>query len=261
MHFGGGWLSELTPSPAAGPPIGPAPEQLRARLRASDRAYVTLKAAATLDGRIATRSGASQWITGEAARAHAMRLRAGHDAVLVGLGTAQADNPRLTVRGEGLQARPARVVLDSLARLDPAAQLLADDGARRLVVTGRDAPASRTGPLERKGAEIVRCSTPRPEPREYLTRLRAAGMETLLVEGGAQVHGNLIAQGAANELFLYLAGCVLGDREAPAWCGALGVERLDRAPRVRLDAPQVIGADVLLHGWFLSAPAPGPDAE
>lgn len=254
-------MSELPPDPAYGPPIGPTPEALQARLQGSELAYVTLKAAATLDGRIATRTGSSQWITGEAARAHAMRLRAGHHAVLVGLGTVLADDPRLTVRGAGLDARPARVVLDSRARLPLAAQVLSAEGARRVVVVGCDAPSARMRALAALGVELVRCATPRPEPREYLARLRAAGLRTLLVEGGAQVHGDLIAHGAANELFLYIAGCVLGDREAPAWCGPLGIERLDEAPRVRLTAPQTIGPDVLLHGWFLSAQAAGHDTE
>jgi diaminohydroxyphosphoribosylaminopyrimidine deaminase / 5-amino-6-(5-phosphoribosylamino)uracil reductase len=239
-------------------PIGPAPERLQAHLAGSARPYVTLKAAATLDGRIATRGGESQWITGEAAREHAMRLRAGHDAVLVGMGTVRADNPRLTVRlaarPGGPAPAPARVVLDSLARIAPQARLLAADGARRIVVTGRDAPADRVRALERAGAEVLRCATARPEPAEYLGLLRAAGLRALLVEGGAEVHGNLIAHGAADELFLYIAGCVIGDRDAPAWCGELGVERLAQAPRLRLDAPQAIGVDVLLHGWFESGP-------
>jgi diaminohydroxyphosphoribosylaminopyrimidine deaminase / 5-amino-6-(5-phosphoribosylamino)uracil reductase len=238
-------------------PIGPDPQRLAAVLAAGERPYVTLKAAATLDGKIATRSGESRWISGEDARRHAMRLRAGHDAVLVGRGTAQADDPRLTVRGlEGpaAQARPARVVLDSRARIDPAALLLAADGARRIVVVGSAAPQRRLRELAERGAEVLRCATPRPEPAAYLPLLRGAGLRALLVEGGAQVHADLIAHGAANELFLYIAGRVIGDPAAPAWCGPLGLERLAQAPRVRLEAPLALGADVLLHGWFDTVP-------
>lgn len=239
--------------------LSPPADRLRARLAAGTRPYVTLKAAVTLDGRIATRSGESQWITGEAARAHAMRLRAGHDAVLVGSGTVRADDPRLTVRLEAPAPgtpppRPARVVLDSRARIDPAARLLADDGARRIVVTGSEAPPEAVARLAARGVEVLACATPRPEPAAYLPLLRSAGLQALLVEGGAQVHANLIAHGAADELFLYIAGCVIGDSAAPGWCDALGVERLADAPRVRLEPPVAIGADVLLHGWFEHAP-------
>jgi diaminohydroxyphosphoribosylaminopyrimidine deaminase / 5-amino-6-(5-phosphoribosylamino)uracil reductase len=245
----------------AATPIAPDPERLRARLAAGPRPWVTLKAATTLDGRIATRSGESQWITGDEAREHAMRLRAGHDAVLVGLGTVQMDNPRLTVRGvvaEGPALQPARVVLDSRARIDPQAALLAADGARRLVVVGSKAPSTRVKALQALGAEVLACATQRPEPAEYLRLLRSAGIRALLVEGGARVHANLIAQGAADELFLYVAGCMIGDDTAPAWCGPLGAERLEDAHRVRLDPPQAIGADVLLHGWFPPAAPMGP---
>jgi diaminohydroxyphosphoribosylaminopyrimidine deaminase/5-amino-6-(5-phosphoribosylamino)uracil reductase len=241
-------------------PLGPAPERLAAALAASPRPYVTLKAAATLDGRLATRHGESQWITGEVARAHAMRLRAGHEAVLVGRGTAQADDPRLTVRLTGVRARPARVVLDSLARIAPQARLLADDGARRIVVAGCDAPPECVAALTARGVQVLRCATPRPQPAEYLARLREAGLRSVLVEGGAQVHSALIAQDMADELFLYLGGRVLGDREAPAWCGELAVARLADAPRVRLDAPQALAGDVLLHGWFDGPPRQGTSA-
>jgi riboflavin-specific deaminase-like protein len=145
---------------------------------------------------------------------------------------------------------PARVVLDSLARVPPTARLFAADGARRIVVCGAEAPAQRTAALEALGAEVLRCATAQPTPAEYLPRLRAAGLRTVLVEGGAQVHANLIAQGAANELFLYIAGRMIGDAAAPGWCGALGITRLDAAPCVRLDVPRSIGEDVLVHGWF-----------
>jgi diaminohydroxyphosphoribosylaminopyrimidine deaminase/5-amino-6-(5-phosphoribosylamino)uracil reductase len=231
-------------------PLAPEAERLRAKLAAGDRPYVTLKAAVTLDGRIATREGSSRWITGEAARRHAHRLRAGHAGILVGRGTVEADDPRLTVRlGEGWPS-PARVVLDSLARIDPEARLLADDGVRRLVVVGSEAPARRLAALKERGAEVVACAGARPEPGDYLPRLRAAGIASLLVEGGGTVHGNLIAHREADALFLYVAGCVLGDSAAPAWCGELGMTRLEEAPRLKLAAPLRLGEDVLLHGYF-----------
>lgn len=235
-------------------PIAPPPGSLNAVLARGDRPYVTLKAAATLDGRLATRSGQSQWITGEPARAHALRLRAGHDAVLVGRGTVAADDPRLTVRPPASlppgRPQPARVVLDSLARTAATARLLAADGARRLIVVGSEAPSERIAALKAIGVEVLRCSTSRPAAAEYLPALRGAGLQAVLVEGGAEVHAELIAQGAANALFLYIGGCMIGDPDAPAWCGPLGVRRLQDAPRVRLGPPHRIGDDVLLQGFF-----------
>lgn len=246
-------MTPPTPPDESGP-LAPDPERLAARLRSGERPYVTLKAAATLDGRIATRTGESQWITGPEARAHAMRLRAGHDAVLVGRLTVDADDPQLTVRPARPGIAPARVVLDSRAGLRRDARVLAADGARRLVVCGSGAADADVAALEALGVEVLRCGTPRPEPAEYLARLRAAGLRSVLVEGGGQVHAGLIAQGAADELFLYIAGLMIGDPGAPGWCGPLEALRLADAPRVRLDTPQRIGDDVLLHGWFDGPP-------
>ena len=229
---------------------------MRRRLEDKNRPYLTLKAAATLDGRIATGSGESQWITGTQARRHGHRLRAGHDGILVGIGTVLADDPRLTVRletegdaGSGA-ATPARIVLDSQARIGTGSLLLAEDGARRIVIAGREAEASRLERLEAMGVETILCATPRPEGREFLPKLRAAGLSTLLVEGGGSVHGSFIANGEADELFLYLAGRLIGDPAAPAWCQGLGVERLEDTPRLTLSPPVLLGDDVLVHGYF-----------
>jgi diaminohydroxyphosphoribosylaminopyrimidine deaminase/5-amino-6-(5-phosphoribosylamino)uracil reductase len=249
-------------------PLAPDPDAVRRRLEEKNRPYLTLKAAATLDGRIATRSGESQWITGTEARRHAHRLRAGHDGILVGIGTVLADDPRLTVRleenedaGSGAYA-PARIVLDSQARIgtEPridtgapigsGARMLADDGARRIVIAGREAEAARLRRLEAMGVETILCATPRPEWREFLPKLRATGLSTLLVEGGGSVHGSLIANGDADELFLYLAGRLIGEPDAPAWCKGLGVERLEDTPLLSLSPPVLIGDDVLVHGYF-----------
>lgn len=231
-------------------PLSPDAGRVRTRLGAGNRPYVTLKAAATLDGKIATPDGESQWITGEAARAHAHRLRAGHAAVLVGIGTALADDPRLTVRLEGCGAKPARIVLDSRARIAAGARLLADDGARRIVIAGALAPEKRIRAIRATGAEVLRCGTARPEAREFLPWLREEGFSTVLVEGGAEVHGHLIAEREANELFLYLAGRLIGDIGAPGWCGPLAPLPLAETPRLELSPPVMMGEDLLVHALF-----------
>lgn len=243
--------------------IVPDPERVRAKLGATARPYVTLKAAATLDGKIATGRGESKWITGEDARRHAHRLRAGHAAILVGLGTVRADNPRLTVRLAGCDAAgggappaasasrfPARVVLDSRAGIDPGALVLAEDGARRIVLTGAEAPAEKVAGLRERGVEVMTFESARPMAGAFLPGLRKSGLETLLVEGGATVHGHFIAEREADELFLYIAGKMIGDRDAPGWCGMLNTPSLAEAPRITLTQPITLGGDVLLHGFF-----------
>jgi len=238
------------------------PARVRACLERHGRPYVRLKAAATLDGKIATRSGESQWITGEAARALGRRLRGAADGVLVGIGTALADDPRLTAREPGRSMldsaarEPARIVLDSQARLPLGARCLAADGARRIVVVGSAAPAARVRALEALGVEIVAAPAPRPEPAAFLPALARLGLRTLLAEGGARVHASLIAHGAADELWLFVAGSVMGDDAAPAWCADLGGNlqggrKLADLPRLRLAAPLPLdGGDLLLRGEF-----------
>lgn len=231
-------------------PIAPDPDRVRVQLAKNMRPYVTLKAAATLDGKIATRTGESQWITGEAARRHAHRVRAGHDAVLVGRGTLVADNPRLTVRLGGPQPSPARVVLASTAEVSPMARAFAEDGARRIVIVGAQAPGDRIAALESRGVEVMACPSAVPEAATFLPRLRDLGINTLLVEGGGRVHGHLIAHSVADELLLYLAGCLMGDPQAPDWCGPLGVTILRDAPRLTLVDSLPLEGDMLLRGTF-----------
>jgi diaminohydroxyphosphoribosylaminopyrimidine deaminase/5-amino-6-(5-phosphoribosylamino)uracil reductase len=248
--------------------IQPDAERVRECLERLGRPFVRLKAAVTLDGKIATRTGESQWITGEPARKLGRSLRGAADGILVGIGTALADDPRLTVRDEARRdearrdagaADPARIVLDSTARLPPSARLLAADGARRIVVVGKDAPPARIAALQMAGAEVLALPAARPEPGAFLPALARLGLRTLLVEGGGRVHASLIAQGAADELWLFVAGRIMGDDAAPGWCGTLpGSARPDLAgmPRLRLAAPQSLdGGDILLRGTF-----EGPDS-
>lgn len=251
------------------------PERVRACLERRGRPYVRLKAAATLDGKIATRHGESMWITGEAARALGRRLRAAADGVLVGIGTVLADDPRLTARemqagrggpaghaGARGTAEPARIVLDSTARVPLGARCLTADGARRIVVVGSGAPAERVAALRELGVEVLSMPTARPEPAAFLPALARLGLRSLLAEGGGKVHAGLIAHQAADELWLFLAGSIMGDSAAPAWCADLGEAAQSRRglahlPRFKLGAPlRLEGGDLLLRGEFEGAEAP-----
>jgi diaminohydroxyphosphoribosylaminopyrimidine deaminase/5-amino-6-(5-phosphoribosylamino)uracil reductase len=233
--------------------LRPATEAVRRCVEQRGRPFVRLKAAATLDGKIATRNGESQWITGPDARSLGRHLRGLADGVMVGIGTALLDNPRLTAREEGLP-EPARIVLDSLARLPPTAHVLAHDGVRRIVIVSDRAPADRTRDLRREGAEVLVMPGSRPQPRDFLPALAKLGLHALLVEGGGQVHASLIAQGGADELWLFMAGRIMGDSAAPGWCADLpGAEhlRLAALPRLSLRPPWLLdGGDILLRGSF-----------
>ena len=190
------------------------------------RPAFTLKAAVTLDGKIATRTGESKWITGEASRADVHRLRDTHDAVMVGIGTVLADDPRLTARIPNARD-PVRIVIDSQLRTPKAAKLLAK-GARTIVAT------TVKGKL--KGADVWRFAATgdgRVPLDELARRLGAEGLTSVLVEGGSEIHAALVAAGLADELVLYIAPTIVGG-PAPSWVGGGGVATLAGAPRFEL---------------------------
>jgi len=224
--------------------------RLRNKLVSGGIPYLTLKAAVSLDGRIATRGGESKWITGALAREFGHRLRANHDAVMVGRGTVVADDPQLNVRVDGFSTHPARVVLDSKCAISPKAKCLADDGAQRIIITGNAPDADAVKSLEKAGVDVIQCSGEKPNAKEFLPLLRERGIASILVEGGAAVHAGLIANGLPDELFLIVAGMVFGGEDAPGWCTSLGIDRLEEAPRLKLRPPFVVGEDVVIHGVF-----------
>jgi diaminohydroxyphosphoribosylaminopyrimidine deaminase / 5-amino-6-(5-phosphoribosylamino)uracil reductase len=200
------------------------------------RPWVLFKSAMSLDGKVATRTGDSKWISSEASRRQAHRWRASVDAVAVGIGTALADDPQLTARIEGVHRQPRRVVFDSTARLPLASRLVADAPNLSLVVViSRAAPRAATDALERAGAEVV-VATGENEParvRSALTQLGALDppVTAMLLEGGPHLAGAFLDAGEIDELRLFLAPLLLGGRSARDPLEGMGVERIDDALR------------------------------
>lgn len=215
------------------------------------RPAFTLKAALTLDGKIATVKGESKWITGEAARADVHRLRDTHDAVLVGVGTVLADDPKLTARIAGARD-PMRIVLDSQLRTPPRAQLLPKRrGPRTIIATTDRAPAAAERALVRAGAEVWRFPATKHGyvPLDRLaTALGATNtMTSVLVEGGGEVHASFLQYGLADEVVLYIAPTVVGG-PAKTWVGGKGVATLASAYRFQFEGPpQLVGTDLMVR--------------
>jgi diaminohydroxyphosphoribosylaminopyrimidine deaminase/5-amino-6-(5-phosphoribosylamino)uracil reductase len=210
------------------------------------RPMVALKLAQTLDGRIATRSGESQWITSEAARRYGHWLRATHDAILVGSGTALADDPALTCRLPGLESRsPIRIVLDRRLRLPPTS---------RLVATARDVPlwllteaqidTPEACANSAAGAELIRLHESAPL-EDVLTYLADRGLTRILVEGGALLAAALMRARLVDRLYLFAAPRLIGG-DGRAALDALSVDRLAQAPRLHIVEERSLGPDRLL---------------
>src|SRR5262249_21504723 len=205
--------------------------------------HVTLKAAATLDGKIADVHGVSKWITGEAARTEAHRLRSEADAIVVGIGTVLADDPALTVRLEGRWPRePWRVVLDSTARTPVSAQLITGaTPSRALIAVGRDAPDARVRALEAAGAQVVRCpaANGRVSPVALLAELFSRDVRGVLIEGGAEVAASFVDADLVDRVAMFLAPLVLGGRSVTPVVGGGGRELKRALTLASLEARRV----------------------
>ncbi|OGF05483.1 MAG: riboflavin biosynthesis protein RibD [Candidatus Eisenbacteria bacterium RBG_16_71_46] len=212
------------------------------------RPRVTWKVAATLDGRIADRAGRSRWITGPEARAHGHRLRATADAVLIGSGTARADDPRLTARAVGAARQPLRVVCDSALELPLTLRLFGAALARGTVVAcGPSAPLRRRRALEARGVTVwpLPLRAGRVSPAALARRLAREGRYEVLLEGGATLGTAWLRAGLVDRVALFTAPRLLG-ADGLAWCGALGVGSLRRARAGRIVQQRRLGADGFL---------------
>ena len=217
-----------------------------ARLRGG-RPLVTLKLAMSFDGRIATGSGDSQWITGPDARRAVHALRARHDAVMVGGATARMDNPQLTVRGFGAVRQPVRVVLSRRLDLPLTGHLARSARDIPLVLChGPDLDPARRAAWRDLGAQLVGCAVRAGhlDPGDVLTRLGDLGLTRVFCEGGSAVAASLLAHDCVDRLIGFGAGVVIGAEGLPA-IGGLGLSKLSEAPRFDLHEARTVGADVL----------------
>ena len=212
------------------------------------RPMLTLKLATSLDGRIATASGESQWITGPEARRRVHAMRASHDAVMVGAGTARADDPGLTVRGLGIGWQPVRVVVSRRLDLPLEGQLART--ARDVPVWlchGPDADRDLIAAWQGLGARLLACPVGpdrQIDPAGLLETLGAAGLTRVFCEGGGALAASLLLADVVDRLAMFGAGVALGAEGWPA-LGAMGLGALSEAPRLRLARVEQLGGDVL----------------
>ncbi len=215
--------------------------------QSAGRPFVTLKMAGTLDGRIATAAGESQWITGPEARRAVHMMRARHDAVMVGAGTVRTDDPSLTVRGLGVSQQPVRVVVSRTMKI-PATGRLAQT-AREIPVWLCHGPDADVGAWTDQGAISLPCTLDgrQVDLAAALTAMAHNGITRVFCEGGGMLAASLLQVGLVDELVMFSAGMAIGAEGTPA-LAAMGVDRLDSAPRFSLKSVRQIGADIC-HIW------------
>ena len=205
---------------------------------------VTLKLATSLDGRIAIASGESQWITGQPARDAGHRLRAEHAAIVIGIETALADDPELTVRLRGFDGvQPARVVLDSRQRLPVNSRLARTAREIPTWVVSTNPPSEALASLGVQVLQVEDLGDGRPELKSTVMRLARAGLGSLMVEGGGQVAASFLRCGLVDRIEWFRAPVLLGGEGRPG-VGALGLTALADAPRFRRVSVEPLGEDL-----------------
>ncbi len=214
------------------------------------RPLVIFKSAMTLDGKVATRTGDSQWISGEASRARSHRWRAESDAVAVGIGTALADDPQLTARLEGVSRQPRRVVFDSEARLPVASRLV--QGVSEVpvtVVTSRAASRTNVQALQAADVDVILATGENEAARvaHALDELGARDIQLLLLEGGPHLSGAFLEAGEIDEARIFIAPVVAGGREARTVVEGIGAEAMSAAVRALSVKTERIDDDVLIE--------------
>jgi diaminohydroxyphosphoribosylaminopyrimidine deaminase/5-amino-6-(5-phosphoribosylamino)uracil reductase len=225
------------------------------------RPFVTAKCAATLDGRIATRTMDSKWVTGERARAYVHELRYAMDAILVGIGTVAADDPLLTARvGDRDPRDPVRIVLDATLRIDPAARVL-DHGsaAETWVVAGRGVPAEARARIERRGVRVLEAETRDGwiDLAPLVAQLGGMGIQSLLVEGGGRVLSSAFRAGIVDKVCFFFAPLILGGDDGIPICSGPGAARMRDCLRLERVRTRRFDDDVLIEGYVAKAAGPG----
>ena len=214
--------------------------------------FVIAKYAASLDGKIATRTGDARWITGITARRQANKLRATSDAVVVGVGTVLADNPMLTARDDRdhpLPHQPLRIIVDSNGRTPVNARLFEEPG--NILIAGAKIPPNRAVALKQAGAEILELPTQEGwvDLKALMTTIGQRRATTVLVEGGSELLGSVLAQGLADKFVIFLAPMIIGGTEGVSPTGGVGSDTVAQALNLENITVEHVGEDLLVIGY------------
>jgi diaminohydroxyphosphoribosylaminopyrimidine deaminase/5-amino-6-(5-phosphoribosylamino)uracil reductase len=221
------------------------------------RPFVTAKCAATLDGRIATRTGDSQWITGESARAFVHELRHAADAIMVGVGTIAADDPLLTARMSDRRLKdPIRVILDTHLRIDPGARILNHTSpAETWVIAGSGTSAESKSRLVRKGVRVIEAETRngRVAMDPLMDQLGALGVTSILIEGGSRVLASAFKAAVVDKVQFFYAPLIVGGDDGVPICSGAGAERIKHSIRLERILTRRFGDDIMIEGYIVHA--------
>jgi len=214
--------------------------------------FVTMKFACSLDGKIATSTGESQWISGIDSRRFTHHLRDINDAILVGVGTVLADNPNLTTRlVDG--KNPVRVIVDSKARTPLDSKVVADNSARTIIATTNKAPQEKISALKARGVEVITAGDELVDLKFLMHELAEREITSVLVEGGGTIHFSMLRAGLVDKVLAFVAPKIIGGSNALTAVEGAGFEKLSDAVELDDLTAQQIGKDILISGYVKEA--------
>lgn len=210
--------------------------------------YVALKFAMTLDGKIATRTGASKWITGEASREHVHKLRGNYNAILAGIGTVLADDPMLNSRIEGSH-QPIRIIVDSNLKIPLESQIVKTAKDYKTIIAYTNALEEKKRALELKNVELwkIKEKDSHVDLSELIKKAGEAGIDSILIEGGGQIHEAALKEGIVNHIYAYIAPKFFGGSEAKTPIEGEGINLPDEAALLKNTAIHFFDDDILLE--------------
>ncbi|UQZ81991.1 Riboflavin biosynthesis protein RibD [Paenibacillus konkukensis] len=212
--------------------------------------FVTLKTASTLDGKIASRSGDSKWITNAESRAYVHTLRHRHQAIMVGIGTVLSDDPLLTTRLDVPALNPTRLIVDSGLRLPLGAKVVRDRSAQTIVLTTERADETKRRQLEQAGVLVWAAGAgPRVDLKRAMTLVGEHEISSVLLEGGGRLNGSMLEQGLIDKLLLFFAPKIIGGKDASGNFEFEGFERMQDAVRLERMTVRQFGEDVCIAGY------------
>lgn len=215
--------------------------------------FVTLKTASTMDGKIATKTGDSKWITGGQAREYVHTLRHQHDAIMVGVNTVIADDPQLSTRLSVPAIQPVRVIIDANLRTPPEAQVvqsIKSSKQRTIIFTTNQATEEKQTALQNHGVEVIRTGDgPKVDVQRAMQYLAEQGISSVLLEGGGQLNGAMLEAKLIDKILLFIAPKIVGGKEAPPSFNFSGFERMDEAIMLERMSFESYGNDICISGY------------
>ena len=217
----------------------------------TNKPFVSLKCAMSLDGKIATSTGQSQWITSEKSRRRVHELRDIHDAIMVGIGTVLADNPSLTTRIEGGK-NPIRVIVDSQARTPINSNVITDGQAKTIIAVSKNASNDKVNAFKKAGVEIIIAgNSERVDLNILMNELASREITSILVEGGGTLNFSLLEAGLVDKVYAFIASKIIGGRDALTSVEGEGFKNLNEALNLRDVTTEMIDNDILITGYTI----------